>query len=483
MKKHSTDTRNIGRIASELSKIHPEKDSVYGSCDDMGMAALFATLFKNEVRYNVTAKEWFVYTGKYWREDTGRMETSRRAKYLQKALFAYVASIDTNRYNSFIDQVVRLGDKKRRDVMIQDAADQNYISSDDFDADPNLFNCNNCVLNLKTMEKLEHSPELLLSKIANVDYNPIARSPKFEQFLSEIMMNDEEKINYLQKIFGYALTAEVKEEEMYIFYGPLTRNGKSTLIETISHMMGSDSGYAMAMTPETLAVKNKNSSAPSSDIARLNGCRFLYTPEPQKKMLLNTELIKALTGHDKITARFLYQREQEFYPVFKLIMNTNYLPMITDDTVFASNRIRVISFDRHFEEHEQDKGLKAVLRTPGNLSGILNWCLDGLRKYREEGLEPPMSVRMATDEYRHKSDKVGLFVEDALIKDPNCNVSGNDVYDTYGVWCERNGYGTEGKQNFFSDLRSKGLLSDTGTVDGKTTRNVVKGYNLIIHCR
>ena len=239
----------------------------------------------------------------------------------------------------------------------------------------------------------------------------------------------------------------------------------------------------MAMTPETLAVKNKNSSAPSSDIARLNGCRFLYTPEPQKKMLLNTELIKALTGHDKITARFLYQREQEFYPVFKLIMNTNYLPMITDDTVFASNRIRVISFDRHFEEYEQDKGLKAVLRSPGNLSGILNWCLDGLRKYREEGLEPPMTVRIATDEYRHKSDKVGLFVEDALIKDPNCNVSGNDVYDTYGVWCERNGYGTEGKQNFFSDLRSKGLLHDTGTVNGKTARNVVKGYNLIIHLR
>lgn len=69
----------------------------------------------------------------------------------------------------------------------------------------------------------------------------------------------------------------------------------------------------------------------------------------------HTALLKSLLGRDSITARFLHQREFEFIPKFKLVINTNYLPVITDDTIFSSGRLNVVSFDRHFEPHEQDK--------------------------------------------------------------------------------------------------------------------------------
>ncbi len=97
-------------------------------------------------------------------------------------------------------------------------------------------------------------------------------------------------------------------------------------------------------------------------------------------MLINTELIKSLTGRDKITARMLYGKEFEFVPQFKLYINTNYLPRIIDDTIFASNRINVIEFNKHFSEEEQDKTLKSKLREPDNLSGILNWFLLGWKR-------------------------------------------------------------------------------------------------------
>lgn len=98
------------------------------------------------------------------------------------------------------------------------------------------------------------------------------------------------------------------------------------------------------------------------------------------------------------------------------MINTNYLPTITDDTVFSSGRINVISFDRHFEPQEQDKDLKNRLRDKQELSGILNWCIEGLQLYRKEGLKPPAAVQTATDIYRTDSDKVGNFINESALR-------------------------------------------------------------------
>ncbi len=56
---------------------------------------------------------------------------------------------------------------------------------------------------------------------------------------------------------------------------------------------------------------------------------------------------------------------------FKLYVNTNYLPVITDTTLFTSGRVLIIPFDKHFEEWEQDKGLKAEFGKPEVQSAIL----------------------------------------------------------------------------------------------------------------
>ena len=139
-----------------------------------------------------------------------------------------------------------------------------------------------------------------------------------------------------------------------------------------------------------------NSSGPSEDIARLAGARVVNISEPDKKMVLSAALVKTLTGNDKITARFLNENSFEFYPQFKFFINTNHLPKVTDVTVFSSGRVKVIPFERHFSEAEQDKGLKKKLAQVGNLSGILNWCLDGLRLAQETGFDPPSAVLAAT---------------------------------------------------------------------------------------
>ena len=127
-------------------------------------------------------------------------------------------------------------------------------------------------------------------------------------------------------------------------------------------------------------MKNStNSSQPSEDIARLAGVRFVNIPEPGKGLVLNAAQVKSMTGNDTINARFLHENSFDFKPQFKLYINTNYLPVINDMTIFTSGRIIIVPFERHFEEADQDRTLKDEFSKPEVHSAILNWLLEGYR--------------------------------------------------------------------------------------------------------
>ena len=293
------------------------------------------------------------------------------------------------------------------------------------------------------------------------------------------MQGDAEKSWHLQKACGYGITDDVSQETCFILYGATTRNGKSTLTEALMVALGGSNGYSLQMKPESLAQKqNADSRQASGDIARLCGARFLNVSEPPKKMIFDAALLKSLLGRDTIVARHLHEREFEFAPVFKLFMNTNYLPLIQDDTLFASGRLQVITFDRHFSEAERDKSLKSKLREEEALSGILNWCLEGLKGYYAEGLTPPDAVVEATREYRRDSDKLGKFIADCL-EPAEENMTASSAYQVYEQWCRSCGYGCENRGNFFAELRGKNLLSKSGTVEGKTKLRVIKGFRFV----
>lgn len=473
-------TVNIGSDMSllqmKLAQMRPEESY---TLDDKGFGALFADVFVDLCRWNVTAKEWYFYDGSVWAADVGGMRASQQAKRLVEALTVYSTTMEDYRKAEYLKMVARYGQLKYRETMMKDARDKHFICQADLDANHDLLNCQNGTFNLRTGVLQPHCPGDLLSKVASFSYDPDATSPLFTSFMDQVMERDSEKINYLQKVIGYSLTAETTVEACWILFGSTTRNGKSTLVETISHMLGGSSGYSCTMQPQTLAQKqNKDTRQASGDIARLNDCRFLSASEPPKRMLFDAALLKTLLGRDTITARHLFEREFEFRPHFKLFINTNFLPLIQDDTLFTSGRINVITFDRHFAPHEQDRTLKDKLRTPENLSGIFNWCYQGLLKFRAEGANPPEAVKAATAEYRQSSDKIGNFISECLERTGK-NSKAGDVYRRFSSWCLDNGFGVESKSNFFDELKAKGLFMRTGTVNGATYQNVVPMYEII----
>lgn len=446
--------------------------------NDKGSAELFSTVFKDVSRYNPTQKDWMYYNGIKWVADTEGMRAKRNAKKLADALLSYAVSnseLDEKQRESYLKYASRLMNYRDRNTMVNDAKDLNYFENEELDKEDFLLNCQNCVLDLSGDKPtpLKHNADLLLSKVCNANYEPNATCELWKKTISEIMEGDTEKIKYMQKIFGLSLTGCTAEEELYFFYGGSTRNGKSTICETVLSILAD---YGATISPETLAVKqNKDSRTASPDIAKLAGSRLVIASEPPKRMIFDTSLVKTLTGRDRVTARFLHQNEFSFTPRFKLILNTNYLPTITDNTIFKSGRVRVVSFSKHFEEKEQNKRLKDDLKAES--AGILNWMIEGLYLYRQEGLTPPTAIQDSTEEYESDSDKIGRFISECLVKSDR-NVSAKAVYETYSKWCSDSGLGIDGRNNFYIELRTRNLFSASGTIDGKTVRNVVKGYAL-----
>lgn len=469
----------IQKHCPKLYELHPESNPRY-SQNDIGYGNLFADYYKDLARFVEDKQSWYVYDGTAWRRDETGMSTRKLCKLLVLQMEDYASDMRDKtmrgRCDALLNAWSNLNTRKR---LIEDAQDVHCLSSEYFDSDSNLLNCQNGVLNLRTFEFRPHSPNDFCTKVARVNYDPDARSERLDGFLNDIMVGDAETTAYLQKAAGYSLTGDTSHDCCFFLYGPTSRNGKGTFVEAFSAMMGD---YAMTARSDTILRRNLpgEGGSPSEDIARLEGTRFVSIPELDKSVKLNDALLKTLTGGDTITARYLYQSSFQYRPQFKIFVHTNYLPFISDILLLKSDRVKVIPFTRHFTEEERDYGLRDELKQPENLSALLNWCLAGLRLLRAEGFKEPASVREAIADYHQSSDAIGQFIADMLVQDANSEVRSKVAYDAFQKWCEYNGHSIGTQREFTEYFRS---LS-TATVKTKRPREgggattMILGYAL-----
>jgi len=199
------------------------------------------------------------------------------------------------------------------------------------------------------------------------------------------------------------LSGATSDQHLYFLYGK-GRNGKSVFINVLTALFGT---YAKTVDPSTLMETKRSGGSASGDIARLDGCRFLSSNEIQGNGFFNEELLKRLTGGDQITARSIYKSDFQFTPQFKLFMCGNNLAVIKGRDEGIWRRIALIPFCAHIET--PDPYLESKLK--GELSGILNWALEGWKMFQSDGekLTMPAVVINASTEYRVDMDILGRF--------------------------------------------------------------------------
>jgi P4 family phage/plasmid primase-like protien len=465
-------------------------------------ANLFEELTSDCLRYNTTTKTFWNYDEGKWSD----LKTNKVTTPVQN--FGNALKEFGEKHPEFKKAFVKIGiqvggvPKAINDVssMVVNSSNGNF-SSEDLDQLDSLINFKNGCFDLDQLKMVPQKPEHLLSKQCNVEYDPTATCPRFKLFIEQITVNEHgtpqpEKVAYLQMFLGLCLTANMDNEFFHIFYGATTRNGKTTLANAVTGILGS---YAAYIPADSLDSKTKvQPNAPRPDLASIAGARVVIVGEPKKDMKLDASLIKQITGKSPIPVRRLNEATFQLRCQCKMILDSNYLPKVTDETLFTSNRIRIIPFEKHFETSEQDPLLEKKLEA--EKSGILNWMIEGLKKYRAQvgthaELLPTIECMKDyadtyEDEFRRVETFVNAVIEENGIGTYTTNIETNyncikarDLYDYYKGWCKDEAYIPMGFSKFKEELvksfGKKGYYKQAyPVIDGtqKHFRDVFVGY-------
>jgi putative DNA primase/helicase len=399
------------------------------------------------VLYTV-GRGWLIFDGKRWRPDAQLqcMELAKEAARLIRDEAKYLNDErDAAGRAKFADASLSKG---ALDRMLDLAKGLLLVEDSKLDADPWLYNTATGTIDLRTGHRAKHDPRDLLTKMTPVAADPRAKCPVFMKFLNRITGGDTDLMTYIQKCVGYSLSGITSEQVLFSIYGAKGNNGKSTFLNLIRDMLGD---YGCHTPTETLVTKQYDNAIPA-DLARLNGARMVTAIEANFRAL-DEARIKAMTGGEPITARFLYGNYFEFTPEFKLWVAANDRPRVrgTDDALWR--RIRVIPFDVEIPASERDPGLRAKLTE--EWPGILAWAVHGCVKWQREGLDEPQAVKRATGDWRKAADHIARFAQEALTFHPDGIVSASTLHGHYKAWCVRNG------ENPLSmrDLKSKLMVS------------------------
>ncbi len=398
--------------------------------NDTGNAIRFIDRFGTNIRYNFDNKCWMVFDGKTWTEDTKQIVKKQADIMINEMKVEAINEPDKDLRNEKLKNVKHLSSNSGKESMLKEAMHIGATPSTnaDYNNDNYLLNCFNGVVDLKTGTILPHDKKYMISKNTHIECDLENEPKRWKQFLLEIFDNSQEMVDFIQVALGYTLTGDTKEQCFFQCYGE-GANGKSVFFDIVYTIFGD---YGLNSQIESFLAKANSQSGASSEIARMNGSRFIRTNEPNDNSRLNEGLVKQLVGGDITTARFLYGKEFEFKPVFKLWIATNYKLVVRGTDKGIWRRMMVIPFKVTFEGKKRDKGLteKLLKEAPQ----ILGWIVKGCLKWQKEGLHPATEIEKETSTYKQEMDIVLKFINDCIIENKSKREKASDVFKEYKTW-------------------------------------------------
>ena len=288
--------------------------------------------------------------------------------------------------------------------------------------------------------------EDMCNKIAACHVNAKMPTPLWDSFLSRVVPDSLTRA-YLKRVSGYCLTGTTVEHVMFFLYGT-GRNGKSVFLNTLRRIWKDHAITA----PLGLLMESKQERH-ETELAQLDGVRLVICQEIERNQRWAESRIKALTGGDRIRARYMRQDYFEFEPRFKLIIAGNHKPSLRGVDEAIKARIHLIPFTVTIPPAERDKELQNKLHR--EWPGILAWAVEGCLEYQRFGLAPPQSVLDATAEYLKDQDTHGQWIDE-------CCKFGSDemlskLYTNWKDWTAANGLPTGSSKGLSQALTERGF--------------------------
>ncbi len=424
---------------------------------DFGNAERMVYHFGVDLRYVGDWESWFVWDRRRWQRDrTGAV--MRHAKATARLIEKEIDVSPDEQAKHIRKWSLDSENQGRLRAMIGLAASEPGVPvvPERLDGDPYLLNVRNGTLDLRTGTLLPHRREHLITKLAKVAYDPRAQCPTWKTFLSQIMDGNERMIGFIKRALGYSLTGDVGAHVFFVLYGA-GRNGKSTLLLTLQHLMGD---YSRQAAPDLLIDSGKgDNSSPgrAAALASLQGARLVVASETESGGRLAEAAVKAMTSGDKISAKFMGQNWFEFDPTHHIFLATNHRPKIKGSKADLGiwEKIKPIPFNVTISREKRDRTLPA--RLLGELPGILNWCMEGCLEWQSAGLGEPSEVEEAVQGYQDENDVIKPFLDDCCVIGPSFKIKISILRKVYELWCDENAKEPMNSTVFGTKIKEKGF--------------------------
>jgi putative DNA primase/helicase len=460
--------KESGWISGSVAVKPVKKDLISFQNNDAGNAERFHSIHGENFRYHRDSGTWLRWNGIRWiKADeacTQAFIMTMRAYGIQAAQLPdpLIAQAHTRHALKSCDLA-----RVNAGITLAKSIAGISVSSADLDNNPMIVCAQNAVIDLCTGEEIPPHRDMLLTKQLGTHYDKNAHCPLWLEFLETATSGDQELIDYLQAAMGYTLTGDCTEECMFFFHGG-GGNGKGVFMKTSETMLGDYSQTA----PESVFVLNNHGGGIPNDLARLVGCRMSIATELEEGAAFAESRIKALTGNDTITARFLHKEFFDFPPTHKFWISGNHKPRIRGTDKGIWRRMRLIPFTVKIPENKKDTQLKEKLMA--ELPGILNWAIQGCIRWRQKGLVTPQCVSQATDEYRQSQDIIGQFLDEATVEDAGA-LKKMELYNHYQQWATARGILIKYQhtyQKFNSSISDRDIFVSAHSNVGATWRGV-----------
>lgn len=315
-----------------------------------------------------------------------------------------------------------------------------FTKDEDFDAPrtagrtdmPYLFPCSNGI----TIELYDDGrwvardshPDDLMTQVGCA-YDPEARATKTAQLFA-LYQPDEEIRAYLLRVMAASLRG-LQIERMFVWYGPLARNGKGTMQAVFQAVFG---GYSHTIPIEALTARNPREYR--DELVQLKGKRLVFADEPEEGMRFSASTVTKLTGGSSYSGRGIGRESVVFTPTWSLVVPCNVRPSMPSHSGLE-NRYSETIWNFHLQEHQIDPTVKESIIA--DASGVLNVLLKFWTQFCAIGLAVPESVKEQTVEGKLQANREARFVSEVVEQVDSSWVRAGDLYNAYRTWCDDNG--------------------------------------------
>lgn len=410
---------------------------------DDGNARLLVAEYSGTMRYVPDAGKWVTWDGTRWAFHPDDGPAIEAARDVIRRIPTDNAALKAWRLKSMRARAI--GDA----VRLARSTPAMRISAAEFDRHPWQLNTPGGVVDLRTGAMAAPTPALFHSKQTTVTPNAAMPTPLWDQFLKTTFQSNAPLERYMQRLAGLMFIGEVLEHILPFAHGP-GGNGKGVFAEVLSSIAGD---YATS-APQGFLVVGRDKH--ETELAKLQGRRIVIASEINENTKFDEAKMKALTGGDTITARFMRQDFFDFTPSHTFLLLGNSQPKVETGGDSVWRRLRLIPFTHSVTDEERIENLQQRLVDEEG-PGILAWIIAGAVAYAADGLRTPDTVLAATDTYRAEEDHLGRFIED------RCSAGGGDtarvemseLRKAYDTWCREQHEDALSAQAFGRQLRQR----------------------------